>query len=66
MLVPIEDVVDIAVSPDAPRTIDERSTLPRKHLDCNEGDPLCDFDAEVGQCTFRVGVCMNELSCSGP
>jgi cysteine-rich repeat protein len=31
---------------------------------CRDGDP-CDFDAETGQCTFRLGMCVNRTDVAG-
>ena len=28
-------------------------------LSCADGDPSCDADGTIGQCTFRIGVCLN-------
>lgn len=32
--------------------------LRRRVQRCTDGDP-CDFDTEAGQCTFRIGACVN-------
>ena len=33
--------------------------IPPPRLTCVDGDPTCDADDVVGQCTFRVGICLN-------
>jgi len=35
------------------------SALPPPRLACADGDPACDADDVVGQCTFRVSMCFN-------
>jgi hypothetical protein len=31
---------------------------------CRDGD-ACDFDSIAGQCTFRIGACLNRLGIAG-
>jgi hypothetical protein len=42
--------------------------LPFPRLRCADGDPACDTDDSLGQCTFRVSLCLNNedtrLPCS--
>src|SRR5207249_9825432 len=33
---------------------------------CSEGDPACDFDADPGQCTFHVRICLNNTDVNIP
>jgi sugar lactone lactonase YvrE len=32
---------------------------PAPSLSCVDGDSTCDADTTIGQCTFRIGVCLN-------
>jgi len=33
---------------------------------CQQGDPACDFDADPGQCTFHLRVCLNNNDANMP
>jgi hypothetical protein len=33
---------------------------------CRQGDPACDFDADPGQCTFHLRVCLNNNDANIP
>ena len=33
---------------------------------CSQGDPACDFDADPGQCTFHVRICLNNTDVNIP
>ena len=33
---------------------------------CRQGDPACDFDADPGQCTFHLRVCLNNNDANMP
>ena len=33
---------------------------------CRQGDPACDFDADPGQCTFHVRICLNNTDVNVP
>src|SRR5207245_648685 len=38
-----------------------RRGIPRRHVDCYEGDPTCDVDPDLAnqQCTFALRLCIN-------
>ena len=40
--------------------------LPPPRVKCVDGDPTCDSDAVPGQCTFRVGLCLNNADARLP
>ena len=42
------------------------SALPPPRLTCVDGDPECDADDVVGQCTFRVAMCFNNTDARLP
>lgn len=33
---------------------------------CTDGDPMCDFDAVAGQCTFQMALCLNVVDTRFP
>jgi hypothetical protein len=37
----------------------DRNGNPGLKQSCNDGDPTCDFDNTVGQCTFHASLCVN-------
>ena len=43
-------------------------SIPAPRIVCTDGDPSCDADPVIGQCTFRVSLCLNNedsrLPCS--
>ncbi|NQY92345.1 MAG: hypothetical protein HRT46_11915, partial [Deltaproteobacteria bacterium] len=45
-------------------TIDSAPSLTRRSQSCKDGDS-CDFDSLPGQCTFRLGVCLNRPGVTG-
>jgi cysteine-rich repeat protein len=45
-------------------TLDEPPSDPTKRTQACQDGGACDFDAIAGQCTFRVGVCLNRLGIS--
>jgi hypothetical protein len=38
----------------------DRKGVPSTKVTCHDGDPGCDFDTIPGQCTFRLGLCLNQ------
>ena len=42
-----------------PQPASNRSGFPGQRLVCTEGDPTCDFDTNIGSCTFHVRLCFN-------
>jgi len=45
-------------------TVDEAPDLQKVTQICHDG-ALCDFDQIPGQCTFRIGVCLNRTGVAG-
>jgi hypothetical protein len=54
---PRDCFVEWSVSP-VP-TLDPRTGTPTKKIECLDNDPSCDNDLTPGQCTFKVGACVN-------
>ena len=49
-------LVEFSISPVPP---DDSNGFPTAKIDCLDNDPSCDNDITPGQCTFKVGVCVN-------